>query len=102
MGVSWVYFEVAISSLLRGMLPCVSCLVALILIALILIALILIALILIALILIALIQVASILIASIHPHPLSIDSLKSIRLRLFLRWPGQRLNGREGFSVRRN
>jgi hypothetical protein len=87
MGVSWVYFEVAISSLLRGMLPCVSCLVALILIALILIAL---------------IQVASILIASIHPHPLSIDSLKSIRLRLFLRWPGQRLNGREGFSVRRN
>jgi hypothetical protein len=82
MGVSWVYFEVAISSLLRGMLPCVSCLVALILIALI--------------------QVASILIASIHPHPLSIDSLKSIRLRLFLRWPGQRLNGREGFSVRRN
>jgi hypothetical protein len=97
MGVSWVYFEVAISSLLRGMLPCVSCLVALILIALILIALILI-----ALILIALIQVASILIASIHPHPLSIDSLKSIRLRLFLRWPGQRLNGREGFSVRRN
>jgi hypothetical protein len=87
MGVSWVYFEVAISSLLRGMLPCVSCLVALILIALILIAL---------------IQVASILLASIHPHPLSIDSLKSIRLRLFLRWPGQRLTGREGFSVRRN
>ena len=87
MGFSWVYFEVAISSLLRGMPPCVSCLVALILVALILIAL---------------IQVALIQGASIHPHPLSIDSLKSIRLRLFLRWPGQRLNGREGFSVRRN
>ena len=97
MGFSWVYFEVAISSLLRGMPPCVSCLVALILVALILVALILVALILVALIQGALIQGAS-----IHPHPLSIDSLKSIRLRLFLRWPGQRLNGREGFSVRRN
>ena len=74
-----------------------SCLVARILIALTLIVLNLIVLNFGALILGALI-----LGALIHPHPLSIDSLKLIRLRLLLRWPGQRLNGREGLSVWRN
>jgi hypothetical protein len=80
----------------------VSCLVARILIALTLIVLNLIVLNFGALILGALILGALILGALIHPHPLSIDSLKLIRLRLLLRWPGQRLNGREGLSVWRN